>query len=206
MKTMSTRAPRPALFSRGVIATAVLVMATSAHTSEPSFDCAKAEGQVQQLVCSDDGLAELDRQLATAYQTALETLPPDDVSQTKAQQRGWIKGRDECWKADEVSQCVTAAYRTRIVELQIIAGQLSAPTTVSLNCDDSTEVPFFAAFYNDTSPPAVVLTRGPDQVIAFIARSGSGSRYTSDGVEYWEHQGQASIDWFGTKLVCAVAK
>lgn len=206
MKTISTRAPWPALFARSAVATAALVLATSAHTSEPTFDCAKAEGQVQQLVCNDDGLAELDRQLATAYQAALETLPPDDVSRTKAQQRGWIKGRDDCWKADEVTQCVTAAYRTRIVELQIIAGQLSAPNTVSLYCDDSTGAPFFAAFYNDTSPPAVVLTRGGDQVIAFIARSGSGARYTNDNVEYWEHQGQASIDWFGTKLVCAVGK
>lgn len=206
MTTMTTRTAWPALFSRSAIATAAVVVATSAHTSEPAFDCARAEGQVQQLVCSDDELAGLDRELATVYQTALETLPPDDVPQTKAQQRGWIKGRDDCWKADDVSQCVAGAYRMRIVELQIVSGQLSAPTTVSLTCGDGAQLPFFAAFYNDTSPPAVVLTKGPDQVIAFIARSGSGARYTSDGVEYWEHQGRASIDWFGAKLVCAVEK
>jgi uncharacterized protein len=206
LKTVNPRAIWPALLSRGAIVTAAIVVATSAHTSEPAFDCAEAEGQVQQLVCSDNELAALDRQLAIAYQAAQETLPPDELPLAKARQRGWIKGRDDCWKADDVSQCVVTAYQTRIVELQIATGQFSPSATVSLDCDSSIHMPFFAAFYNDTSPPSVVLTRGTEQTIAFIARSGSGSRYTRTGVEYWEHQGQASINWFGTKLVCQVGK
>ncbi|CAA0126215.1 Lipoprotein LprI [Halioglobus japonicus] len=206
MNTVILRMKWPRQLQRCCIVAAALLSAPAAHTREPAFDCAEAEGQVQTLVCTDDGLAQLDRELTSAYHTALEALPPDGVPQTKAQQRGWIKGRDDCWKADDVLQCVSTAYQTRIIELQIASGQLSAPVAISLDCGDSEQAPFFAAFYNDTSPPAVVLTRGQDQIIAFIARSGSGARYTSDGVEYWEHQGQASIDWFGTKLVCAVAK
>jgi uncharacterized protein len=179
---------------------------TLVHASEPAFDCANATGQIQQLVCSDEELAELDRQLADVYLTALENLPQDDVPMVKAEQRGWIKGRDDCWKANDEKQCATTEYQTRIVQLQIISGQLSAPDAVGLDCGATEQTPFFAVFYADTSPPAVVLTRGQDQVIAFIDRSGSGARYITSGVEFWEHQAQATVDWFGTKLKCSIVK
>ena len=211
MKPQETGQSRMKLFSRlsvpiYVICSTVsaLLLSSTTHAGEPAFDCDKADGQVQQLVCTDDGLASLDRQLADVYRTALENLPAAEVPTAKVTQRGWIKGRDDCWKADDTKQCVTEAYQMRIVQLQIISGQLSAPTAVSLDCGDNEQAPFFAAFYNDTTPPAAVITRGQDQVIAFVARSGSGARYTAQGVEFWEHQGQASIDWFGTKLVCSV--
>jgi uncharacterized protein len=186
------------------IATAAFLPSTIAFASEPAFNCAKSDGQVQQLICSDEALAELDRQLADVYRTALEHLPPDTVPTVKAEQRGWIKRRDDCWKDEDPGQCVTAQYQTRIVQLQIASGRLRAPTAVGLDCDDKQEMSISAAFYNDTSPPAVVLTLGQDQVIAFVARSGSGARYTAPGVEYWEHQGLVSIDWFGTNLSCIV--
>jgi membrane-bound inhibitor of C-type lysozyme len=84
--------------------------------------------------------------------------------------------------------------------------ELNAPNIVDLDCGQSDQTLFSAAFYNDASPPSVILTRGQEQVIAFIARSGSGARYTADGIEYWEHQGQASISWFGTELECSIGK
>ena len=184
----------------------VFTLPLQARATEPAFDCAEATGQVQQLVCSDSELAGLDRRLNDVYQTALQNLPPDDLPRTRQEQRGWIKGRDDCWKDDNVKDCAALSYQTRIVELQIISGQLTAPNTISLECGSSEQTPFLAAFYNDTSPPAAVLTWGRDQVVAFVARSGSGARYTADGVEFWEHQGQVSIDWFGTKLECAAKK
>ena len=27
-------------------------------------------------------------------------------------------------------------------------------------------------------------------------------RYTAANVEFWEHHGEATVDWFGTELVC----
>ena len=186
------------------LAIAVATLSTPTHASEPAFDCAKAKGQAQQLVCTDEAVAALDRQLSEVYQTALKNLPSDNLTMAKAEQRGWIKGRDDCWKAGNIKACVTESYQTRIVELQIVSGQLTAPSSISLDCGDRDQTPFTATFYGDTSPPAVVLTRGQDQVIAFITRSGSGARYTADGVEFWEHQGEASVDWFGTKLECTV--
>ena len=44
---------------------------------------------------------------------------PEAKRRLKQSQRGWIKGRDACWRAMQVSErdCVAAAYRTRLVEL-----------------------------------------------------------------------------------------
>jgi membrane-bound inhibitor of C-type lysozyme len=52
----------------------------------------------------------------------------------------------------------------------------------------------------------VVLTQigqsGPDQVIAYQAISGSGARYLGRNVEFWEHQGEATVTWFDQQLTC----
>ena len=95
-------------------------------------------------------------------------------------------------------------YQERIVQLQIKSGQLAAPSTVSYHCAGEDQPPFSVLYYNDAVPPAAVLMRGQDQVIAFIAPSGSGARYVSEGVELWEHQGEATVTWFGIRLICKV--
>jgi len=77
-----------------------------------------------------------------------------------------------------------------------------APTPVEFACKGGENKPVTASFYKDTDPQSAVLTVGNDQVIAFIAPAASGARYTAQGVEFWEHQGTASINWFDTKLTC----
>lgn len=171
----------------------------------PSFDCAKATGQVEQLVCKDAGLAALDRKLADAYAKALKGWPANVAQEQRTFQRGWIKGRNDCWKDSDVRACVENEYKTRLVDVQIKGGLVMAPTPVGYRCKGE-DTPVMAAFYKETDPPSAVLTIGNDQAIAFLARSGSGARYTAANVEFWEHQGEATLEWFGKKLTCAPLK
>jgi uncharacterized protein len=63
----------------------------------PSFDCSKAAtGSMEALICRDSGLARLDRQLAQVYSAAQEKAKNEHPPTLRAEQRGWIKGRDEC--------------------------------------------------------------------------------------------------------------
>jgi uncharacterized protein len=140
--------------------------------------------------------------VAEVYAAAMESWPAEEVALQKVLQRGWIKGRNDCWKANDVRACVESSYRERIVRLQIQSGQVEAPTAVGYTCTGHEGTPFFAAFYRQTDPPSVVLSFGDDQVIAFVAPSGSGARYLAESVEFWEHQGEATVDWFGTELTC----
>lgn len=183
-----------------------LYIATSALAAGPSFDCASASGQVEELICKDEKLAALDRQLADLYSAAEKRSSTADAASQQSKQRDWIKRRNACSRDTDVRACVDMAYRTRIIALQIMSGQIAATTSAAYTCEGHGSTPFLTAFYNDTDPPSALLTYGSDKVTAFIAPSGSGARYVADGVEFWDHHGEAMVTWFKTKLKCTVRK
>jgi uncharacterized protein len=86
----------------------------------PSFDCTKAGSEAEKMVCADPSLAALDKELARVFALAEadSQLVPEVRGQLSAMQRGWIKGRDDCWKADDKRQCVVESYVARIHELR----------------------------------------------------------------------------------------
>jgi len=49
-----------------------------------------------------------------AAKKAVNEYPPV----LKAEQHGWIKGRNDCWKEADKRKCVEESYRRRIAELQ----------------------------------------------------------------------------------------
>ena len=175
--------------------------ATPAEAVSPSFDCAQAQGEAEKLVCADPELARLDRQLAERFAKAKD-MP--DAAGVVALQRGWVKERDECWKADDKARCVREAYLTRLVELAINSGGVVVPTPVEYGCDDNSK-PLTMVFYNDLDPVAAVITWGNDQAIVFPQPAASGARYGRDGIDFWEHQGEARIDFHGNSLTCRPA-
>lgn len=165
----------------------------------PSFDCAKAESEAETMVCADYGLAALDNRLAEVY--ASELTKPGASKDMAATQRGWVKGRDECWKADDKKLCVEEEYRTRIAELQINSPGAMAATAVEFKCDDNSK-PFTMAYYNNLDDKPAVITFGNDQAIIFPQPAASGTQYGRKGITYREHQGKAAVDFYGIKLEC----
>lgn len=172
-----------------------------APSAGPSFDCAQAQGEVEKLVCADPELARLDRQLAERY-ARVKDVP--DAQAVVAQQRGWVKGRDDCWKADDKPLCVREAYLTRLAELAINGGGVVVPTPVEYRCDDNSR-PLTAVFYNDLDPQVAVITWGNDQAIAFPQPAASGARYGRTGLDFREHQGEVKVDFYGNALTCRPA-
>jgi uncharacterized protein len=87
---------------------------------EPSFDCAKAESSAQKLVCTDANLAALDREVDRLFVLARDgkSLSETRRKELLAVQRGWIKGVDDCWKADNLRYCVVENYLMRIHQLR----------------------------------------------------------------------------------------
>ncbi|MBO9448217.1 DUF1131 family protein [Ruegeria sp. R14_0] len=85
----------------------------------PSFDCTAAEGSVESLICSDAELAGLDRRLSTLYTQKIAASSAVYEATLRAVQRGWIKGRNDCWKSSQPRQCVIDAYTDRIAALNM---------------------------------------------------------------------------------------
>ena len=86
----------------------------------PSFDCARADGQAQELVCSDKELAAMDREAARLNRLADRDsgIDPSIGALRDASLRAWIKSRDDCWKDDELRRCVVDAYARHIADIR----------------------------------------------------------------------------------------
>jgi uncharacterized protein len=168
----------------------------AAPVAGPSLDCAKPANQAQQLVCSDPQLTDLDHRLQTAYQQALDRPGSDKAAVTTAQ-NAWATQRDACTQ----NACLLEAYQTRLVELAIADPATVAPPVITYQCP-AQDSPLTAQFYNQFDPKAAVLNWKGDQQILFVELSGSGARYGRQGIEYWEHQGEVTVDFKGNKFVC----
>ncbi len=101
----------------GSILLTTALLTTSLYANQPSFDCSKVKKNSSEgLICSSDELMDLDRELSAVYKQALPKASKEDM--LKAHQRGWIKGRNDCWKAEDEKKCMVDEYHTRIKELK----------------------------------------------------------------------------------------
>lgn len=165
----------------------------------PAFDCRKAEGTVQKLVCGDDALAALDRKLAGVYGKALKKAANEHPPVLKAEQRGWVKGRDECWKErgggdGAVRACVEKTYVERIAEIEARYRLVEHVPTIRLACENqpSNEV---AVTYFRTEPPTLIAEYGDRVSLMFARPTGSGTRYEGRNEKLSEHQGEFKVTW-----------
>lgn len=170
-----------------------------ASAATPSFDCTKASGSVETLICKDAGLAALDNELAALYPKAIAALSPEQLMTERAMQRGWIKGRNDCWKGQDLRQCVEDNYLLRITELQISGGQLMVPAPVNYQCGKNVTLSTY--FYNDAKLPAAVinLSEGDQQqqVLAYEAPSASGARYEGQNLTFFTKGDDATLERYG---------
>ena len=97
---------------------ACALLSVPAHAAQPSFNCSKASHEAELLICKDAELAALDRSLADLYSVVLKHTPASEQKQLKAEQIGWVKGRNECWKASDQRGCIKSEYEARIRELK----------------------------------------------------------------------------------------
>jgi uncharacterized protein len=176
-----------------MLAIAALAPALAVAAS-PSFDCRQARGSVQALICRDDALAALDRQLVHTFAEARRLAADERRPALRGEQRAWLKARDAGWKADEQRACVESSYRHRIAELQARYRLVPAAGSARYACDDRPGDVVTATFFR-TEPPTLVARRGDETVLMFVTPSGSGARYEGGDLMLWEHQGEARIRW-----------
>jgi uncharacterized protein YecT (DUF1311 family) len=187
-----------------------------APSKGPAFDCSKASGEVQELICSDDGLTALDRKLDAVYKAALAKARDDVPKFLRTEQRGWIKGRDECWKAKgagnavylteswiatDVRGCVEAQYQLRTAELQVLLRLVPSRKPVFFACNNNAAAEIVAEFF-ETDPPAARFERGDRTVTGYQVRTASGAKYEGQNFSFWNKGNEAIVTWLGEQLTC----
>ncbi|ESQ13308.1 MAG: DUF1311 domain-containing protein [Thiohalocapsa sp. PB-PSB1] len=176
----------------------------TASAASPSFACDQVEaGSVEQLICQDEGLSALDRQLAEVYTAALKKASNEHPPMLKARQRGWIKGRDECWKSDDQQGCVQDLYQRRIAELQARYRLVPSTGPVFYACDNHPANAIVVTFFA-SQPPVLIAERGDQSSLMYRQPSASGAKYQGRNESFWEHQGQAMVTWgsAGAEMHC----
>ena len=132
----------------------ILLITSNLYSSEkiqPSFDCSKAKTRVEKLVCSDEDISRVDRDMQKAYdlmmgkydlaymnEEAKEEIKPY-LEKLKQSQIDWVKYRDKYCntKKDEkeFNSCVFSRYVNRI---QSIVPRYDWRTGFSINDKNST--------------------------------------------------------------------
>ena len=137
-----------------IIVISLLLFTSNLYSSEkiqPSFDCSKAKTRVEKLVCSDEDISRVDRDMQKAYdlmmgkydlaymnEEAKEEIKPY-LEKLKQSQIDWVKYRDKYCntKKDEkeFNSCVFSRYVYRI---QSIVPSYDWRTGFSINDKNST--------------------------------------------------------------------
>jgi uncharacterized protein len=174
----------------------------------PTFDCAKADGQVEKLICADAALALLDHRLAETYKAAAAKATGALAKSLQEEQRGWIAGRNDCWKASEktwitatwtvasVRDCVDAQYRLRIAELQAL-WRLLPPNTVSYTCNGNPANEVVANFFA-SDPPTIRLERGDRTATLWRVPQGADGLYEGPNVSVVQQASGLNVEWLDT--------
>lgn len=167
-----------------------------------SFDCDRARGQAQELICADANLAAMDREVARLAVLAAEPAAAAD----------YALQRDNCGKADELRQCVMAASALKIHTLRQgseVARSKDAEGIsigpIRYRCKAGA-APFAATFIN--SDPGAVAIDVDGQAIALdhdIAASGARYEGRWDGRQwtFWTKGKEATLTVPGKgDLIC----
>lgn len=164
--------------------------AETPRTITASFDCERARGQAQELVCGDSGLAAMDREVARLTSLAMEP----------AAQAEWVQQRDACDKADELRQCIMASAMLRIHRLRQgseAARQREGLSVgpVAYSCGGLAG-PMLATFAK-SDPGAVTLEWGGqaiaiDQVVAASGAKYEG-RWNGEPYSFWSKGKEATL-------------
>ena len=84
-----------------------------------SYDCLKADSDVEKAICHVEELAKLDVQLGASYKSLLAKLSDAERSSLRAEQRQWLAQRDkECVLYKGWVGCLSDHYQKRIDELK----------------------------------------------------------------------------------------
>ncbi|MCF1428761.1 MAG: MliC family protein [Shewanella sp.] len=178
-------------------------------TADPSVDCSKADGQVEQAICQTPNLQRLDNKLHEVYQAAIKQTSGEEKSLMQAFHQTWIKARNNCWKSDKLGQCVENNYKTHIAQLQIQAGKVTVPAPMTYQCKTQNLMVYF---YNDTEVPVAVInelnpTTPDQQIYAFISQSASGGKYEAHNLTFWTKGDEATLIRYGKPdEVCQVKR
>ena len=136
-------------------------------------------------------LLKQDQQLAEVYQQALLKAANEKPPLLKAEQRGWVKGKAECWKEEDRKACASTLYTQRIAGLQARYELLPASKKLLLSCDNNPANEVSLRYYPTT--PATFIADYGDQVSLMYQQADQS--YVGRNEKLSEQNGVFTLQW-----------
>lgn len=95
----------------------VLLMIYGTVAGAASFDCAKAQTQLEKTICNDNQLNDADTKLGKVYFELMDLLSGVESDRLKQEQRSWLKSRTNYCSSND-ARCLYTVYEERIKVLQ----------------------------------------------------------------------------------------
>ena len=73
-----------------------LYMIPVCNAAKPAFKCKKLKSSIEEMVCKDAKLGELDQKLQATYNKALKKIPRRELKPKKPFSAVGVKGRNDC--------------------------------------------------------------------------------------------------------------
>jgi uncharacterized protein YecT (DUF1311 family) len=101
---------------RVLIAAAACVFIALPASAQPAPDCSKAKTPAEQAICGNPDLSAADAAMGKAYAALFKSLPPEQQTWLRGDQRSWVTARDGgCFdqKDDALVKCLLAETDAR---------------------------------------------------------------------------------------------
>jgi len=174
------------LLALGATALALSACVRPTWAASPSFNCAKADGRAEELICGDKELASMDVEATRLFRLVRDRAkrPEGEKKALNDDHTRWLKVRDECWIAGDIRTCILASYAVRIHSLRQHHAEARASDDTGitrgpfeLRCKDLKQ-PVQATYIR--SDPPVSTVQLPDSMHVGI---GAGKRYVERGTD-----------------------
>ncbi|MCD2176423.1 lysozyme inhibitor LprI family protein [Rhizobium sp. C1] len=200
------------LLSGQAASAAALPQGSSDTKVKPSFDCSTAEHAIEELVCEDPELADLDVQLASVFQSALkkvEAMPntAPEIRHMKAYQLRWSRERNACAKSEDVKACTLDSYHRRIADLQARFLLVKTKSPAIYTCRGNPKNQLIVT-YVESAPPSVRLDHAGKTAVAFQDDETDEKRFVGPkGISFEVEGDMALINWpKGNEFDCILRK
>src|SRR5579859_2983978 len=96
----------------------VSIMPFCGRVEAASFDCSKANSNLDRAICGSDTLSSLDEQLAKDYDRGKRQSTGDALTKLVGEQREWLRRRNhDCGSRQDIVACLESYYKERIQDI-----------------------------------------------------------------------------------------
>lgn len=132
-----------------------------------SIHCTEVKNNVvEENICKNSELITLDRKIDKIYKESL-IKEKKNTKILEIEQRGWLLGRNDCWKNENLYKCISDSYTYRIAELQVEYNLVPNDLAIVYLCDAEKKNELILTFFH-TNPVTLFIEYNNEKSLMYL--------------------------------------